>query len=139
MRISLKRFGPELYDRTTAPLSLTVRTLKAEAVETLLRGCVTWTHWAEHFEKLRTAHHQVLLRMIAFQRRLCIDHATYPYPKALKMTRCERIETTIRKRRLFFRGAVAWQARSDYSVEFCSGQRLAGTIRDLTDRLGRGA
>ena len=38
-----KRFGPELYDRKTAPLSLKVRMLKANVIETLLYGCVTWT------------------------------------------------------------------------------------------------
>ena len=38
MRARLKRFGPELYDKTTAPLSLKVRMLKAEVVETLLYG-----------------------------------------------------------------------------------------------------
>ena len=31
-----KRFGPELYDKTTAPLSLKVRMLKAEVIGTLL-------------------------------------------------------------------------------------------------------
>ena len=33
-----KRFGPELYDGTTASLSLKVRMLKAEVSETLLYG-----------------------------------------------------------------------------------------------------
>ena len=37
--------GP--YDRTTAPLK--VRMLKAEVIETLLYGCVTWTLRAQHF------------------------------------------------------------------------------------------
>ena len=30
-----KRFGPELYDRKTAPFSLKVRMLRAEVIETL--------------------------------------------------------------------------------------------------------
>ena len=54
-RACLTRFGPELYDRTTAPLSLKVRMLKPEVIETLLDGCVTWTLRAEHFAKLETA------------------------------------------------------------------------------------
>ena len=33
-----KRFGPELYDRTTAPLSLNVRMLKTEGY---MRPCCT--------------------------------------------------------------------------------------------------
>ena len=49
----LKRIGPELYDRTTAPLCLKVRMLKAEVIETPLYGCVTWTLRAEHFAKLQ--------------------------------------------------------------------------------------
>ena len=75
-----KRVGPELYkyDRTTAPLSLKVRMLKAEIIETLLYGCVTWTLSAQHFARLRSAHHQVLLRVIGFQRRQCTDY-TNPF------------------------------------------------------------
>jgi len=109
MRACLKRYGPELYDRTNAPLSLKVRMLKAEVIETLLYGCVTWTLNADHFAKLRSAHHEVLLRVIGFQRRLRTDHTTLSYAKALRITRCESIETTIRKRRLFFAGAVVRQ------------------------------
>ena len=36
MRACLKRLGPELDAKTTAPLSLKVRMLKAEVIETLL-------------------------------------------------------------------------------------------------------
>ena len=42
MRVYLKRFGPELYDRMTAPLSLNVRMLNVGVIENLLYGCVTW-------------------------------------------------------------------------------------------------
>ena len=87
-----KRFGPELYDRTTAPLSLKVRMRKAEVIETLLYGCVTWTLSEQHFARLRPAH-QVLLRVIGFQRRQRTDSTTLSYAKALKETRCESIET----------------------------------------------
>ena len=68
MRACLKSFGPELYDRTTAPLSLNVGMLRAEVIETLLYGCVTWILRAEHFAKLRRVHHRVLLRVNGFQR-----------------------------------------------------------------------
>ena len=43
--------------------------IKAEVMETLLYGCVTWTLGQEHFAELRTAHHNLLLRIIGFQRR----------------------------------------------------------------------
>ena len=79
-----KRFGPELYDRMTAPLSLKVRMLMAEVIETLLYGCVTWTLSAQHFARLRSAHHQYLLRVIGFQRRQNTDYTTLSYAKTLK-------------------------------------------------------
>ena len=72
---------------------------------------MTWTVTAEHFAKLRTAHHEVLLRGIGLQRRFRADHATLSYAEALKMTFCERIETTIRKRWLLFAGGVARQSK----------------------------
>ena len=79
--------------------------LKAEVMETLLYGCVTWTLGQEHFAELRTAHHKLLLRIIGLQRRQRTDHLM-SYAKALKKARCESVETTIRKRRLLFAGAV---------------------------------
>ena len=102
----LRRYSRELYDRPTAPFLLKVRMLKAEVMETMLYGCVTWTLGQQHFAKLRTAHHHLLLRIIGFERRQRTDHLM-SYAKALKKTQCESVETTIRKRRLLFAGAVA--------------------------------
>ena len=45
-------FDPEVYDRTTATLSLTVRRMKAEVIETLLYACVAWTLRADYVAKL---------------------------------------------------------------------------------------
>ena len=86
--------------------------LKAEVIETRLYGCVTWTLGTEHFAKLRTVHDQDLvpLQVIGFQRRQRADYTTLSYTKALKKTRCKSIETTIRKLRSFFAGAVARQS-----------------------------
>ena len=61
----MRRFGPGQYDTTTAPLSLKVRMLKAEVVETLLYGCVAWIHCKKYFAKLRKPQ-QVLLRVTGF-------------------------------------------------------------------------
>ena len=68
---SLKKYSRQLYDRPTAPLQLKVRMLKAEVLETLLYGWMTWTLDQEHYAKLRTVHHQLLLfiRTIGFSRR----------------------------------------------------------------------
>lgn len=52
------------YSIMTAPVSLKVRMLKVEVTESLQHGCVTWILSAKHFAKLRTAHHQALLRVI---------------------------------------------------------------------------
>ena len=81
----LRRYSRELYDRPTAPFLLKVRMLKAEVMETMLYGCVTWTLGQQHFAKLRTAHHHLLLRIIGFERRQRTDHLM-SYAKALKKT-----------------------------------------------------
>ena len=61
----------------------------------------------EHFAELRTVHHRFLLRIIDFQRRNRTDHLV-SYAKALKEAQCEGVQTTIRKWRLLFAGAVQW-------------------------------
>ena len=98
-------FKRELYDMEDAPFMLKVRLLKTEVMETLLYGFVTWALGLEHFANLRTAHHNLLLRIIGFQRRQRVDHRM-SYAEALKKAQRESVETTIRKRRLLFAGAV---------------------------------
>ena len=41
--LRFRRYGLPLYDQPTAPLRLKVRMLKAEVMETMLYGCVTWS------------------------------------------------------------------------------------------------
>ena len=50
-----------------APFTLKARLLKTEVMETLLYECETWTVDPEDFAKLRTEHHNLLLRIIGFQ------------------------------------------------------------------------
>ena len=76
------------------PLNLKIRMVKAEAVEALLYGCVTWTTQQEHHRKLRTVHHKVLLRIIGARRRRS-DHRVLSYNRALELTGCDSIETTL--------------------------------------------
>ena len=83
-----------------------LRMLKAEVMETLMCGCVTWTLGKEHFAELRTAHHRFLLRIIGFQRRQRTNYLT-SWAQALKKAHCKSVETTIRKRRPLFAGATA--------------------------------
>ena len=70
-----------------------------EAIEALLYGCSTWTLRQEDYAKLRTVHHRVLLRIIGAQRKRP-DHRMISYNRALEITGCESIETTLRTRKL---------------------------------------
>ena len=101
----IRRYLRELYDQPKVALSLKTRILKAEVVETLLYGCSMWTLRQEYYAKLRTVHHRVLLRVIGAQRKRTGRRMT-SYNRALKITRFERIETTLRTRRLLWAGAL---------------------------------
>ena len=96
-----RRYLRELYDQPKVALSLKTRMVKAEAIETLLYGCSTWTLRQEYYAKLRTVHHLVLLRIVGAQRKRP-DHRMTSYNRALEITRCESIETTLRARRLLW-------------------------------------
>ena len=96
----IRRYSRELYGQPKVALSLKTRIIKAEATEALLYGCSTWTLRQEHYAKLRTVHHRVLLRIVGAQRKRP-DHRMISYNRALEITRCESSETTLRTRRLF--------------------------------------
>ena len=59
---SFRKYTLELYDRPSAPLELKTRILRAEVLETVLYGCVTWSPRACHYDTLRRAHHKFLTR-----------------------------------------------------------------------------
>ena len=103
MRIG--RYSREPYGQPKVALSLKTRMVKAEAIEALLYECSTWTLRQEHYAKLRTVHHRVLLRSIGAQRKRP-DHRVTSYNRALEITRCESIETTLRTRRLLWAGTL---------------------------------
>ena len=56
------RLKRELYDMEAAPFALKLRMLKAEVMEPVLYGFITWTLGKEHFAELPTAYHSFLLR-----------------------------------------------------------------------------
>ena len=58
--ISFRRYTRELYDR---PKVLEVKS-EVVVVEALLYGCATWTLLKDHFNKLRTTHQRMLLRIL---------------------------------------------------------------------------
>ena len=63
---SFRKYTLEPYDRPSAPVELKTRMLKAEVLETMLRGCVTWSPRACHYNTLRRAHHRFLTRCIGW-------------------------------------------------------------------------
>ena len=95
----------ELYDESNIALSLKTRMVKADAIEALLYGCSTKTLRQEHYAKLSTVHHRVLLRILGAQRKRP-DHLMTSYNRALVITRCASIETTLRARNLLGAGAL---------------------------------
>ena len=78
-----RKFSTELFDRPSAPISSKARFLKAEAMEALLHGCMSWASRNAHYRQLRTTHHKLLLRVIGYRR----VHSTYrqmSYAQAFK-------------------------------------------------------
>ena len=118
-----RKFSTELFDRPSAPLRLKARLLKAEAMEALLYGCMTWAPRNAHYRQLRTTHH--ILRVIGHHR----VHGTYrkmSYAKALKKTGSQSVEATIRQRRLLFVGAFARQSDKRLPKRQLFAERLEG-------------
>ena len=101
----IRRYLRELYDQPKVALSLKTQTVKAEAIEAVLYGCSTWTLRQEHYAKFRTVYHRVLLRIIGVQYKRP-DHQMTSYNRALEITGCESIETTLRTRRLLWAGTL---------------------------------
>ena len=104
--LRLRQYGLSRYDQFTAPLQLNVRMLKAEVMETMLYGCVTWSPTVAHLAILRTAHHRLLLRCIGWMKKRRDGYHMFD-GDALAKTGCENVETTVRKRRILFAGFVA--------------------------------
>ena len=96
----------EIYDRPGVRLRLKVRLLKAEVVETLLYGCMTWNPKKPDYDRLRRVHRSMLLRCLGWRKRKRDDH-TLSYADALAQTDPESVEAIVRKRRILFAGFVA--------------------------------
>ena len=129
----IMRYLRELYDQPKVALSLKTRMVKAEAIETLLYGCRTCTVRQEHYAKLRTVHHRVLLPVIGAQRKRS-EHRMTSYNRALEITRCESIETTLRTRRLLWAGTLIRMSGGRVPKRIVFGN-LEGAVGE--DGLGR--
>ena len=103
---SFRKYALELYDRLSAPLELKIRMLRAEVLETMLYGCVTWSPRACHYDTLRRAHHRFLTRCIGWRKHNRADHPI-SYLDTLLKTGSESIEATLRRRRILFARFVA--------------------------------
>ena len=90
-----QRYKMEIYDRPGVRLRLKVRLLKAEVVETLLHGCMTWSPNKPDHDRLRRVHHSMLLRCLGRRKRKRDDHLSYA--DALAKTASESIEAIVRK------------------------------------------
>ena len=79
---------------------------RAEVIETMLYGCVTWSPRACHYDALRRAHHRFLTRCIGWRKH---NRANHPisYLDTLLKTGSESIEATLCRRRILFEGLVA--------------------------------
>ena len=67
---SFRKYILELCDRSSAPLGLKLRMLRAKVLETTLYGCVTWRPRACHYDTLRRAHHRFLTRRIGWRKQI---------------------------------------------------------------------
>ena len=103
---SFRKYTLELYDRPSAPLELKIRMQRAEVLETMLYGCVTWSPRACHYDTLRRAHYRFLIRCIVWRKHNRADHPISCLDTLLK-TGSESIEATLHTRGILFAGFVA--------------------------------
>ena len=89
-------FQRYVYDRLGVRLRLKVRLLKAEVIETLLYGCMTWSPNKPDYDRLPRVHHSMLLRCLGWRKRKRDDH-TLSYADVLAKTASESIEAIVRK------------------------------------------
>ena len=100
--------------------------LRAEVLETMLYGCVTWSQRACHYDTLRRAHHRFLTRCIGWRKHNRADHPI-SYLDTLIKTGSESIEATLRRRRILFAAFVA--RMEDTRLPKCAmfGELVGGT------------
>ena len=101
---------PEVHPRTVRPTERSSGAqspmLRAEILETMLYGYVTWSPRACHYDTLSRAHHRFLVRFIGWRKDNRADHLIC-YLGTLIKTRSESIQVTLRRRRILFAGYVA--------------------------------
>ena len=79
--------------------------LKAEEMETLSYGCVTWRPSKANSDRLRKVH-QILLQCLGWRKRKRGEHIR-SYANTLLRTDYESVETMVRRQRILFAVFVA--------------------------------
>ena len=102
---SFWKYNLELYDRPSAPLKLKIRMVRAEVLETMLYGCITWSPRKCYYDKLRRAHHRFLTRCIGWRKHYRAKHSISNLDTLIKTGR-ESTKATLRRRRILFAGFV---------------------------------
>ena len=115
----------ELYDCPGVRLQLKVRLLKAEVIETLPYGCMTWSPNKPNYDRLRRVHHLMLLRCLGWRERKRDDH-TISYANALAKTASDSIEAIVGKRRILFAGFVARMGEERLPQRVMFGELVGG-------------
>ena len=102
-------YSRAVYDNPYIAVAEKVRFLKAEVLEVMPYGCVTWTLSPGDFDKLREAHRGILLRCLNTytSTRAAPDYHMLSYLQVLLRTDCECIEATVMKRILHYADRVA--------------------------------
>ena len=90
---SFRKYTLEPYDRPSAPLELKTRMPRAEVLETMLYGCVTWSPRACHLDTLHRVHHRFLTRCIGVG-----ESTIAPTPRFPIWTRLSRREMRASRR-----------------------------------------
>ena len=100
---SFRKNTLELYDRPSVPLVLKVRMLRAEVLEIMLNGCVTWSPRVCHYDTLRRVHHIFLTSCIGWRKKTRTNHPI-SYRDTFMKTGSESIGAIMRRRRILFAG-----------------------------------
>ena len=94
---SFRKYTLEPYDRPSALLELKTQMIRAELLETMLYGCITWNPRARHYDALRRALHRLLTRCIGWRKHDRADHPISHLDPLIKTGR-EGIEAILRRR-----------------------------------------
>ena len=94
---SFRKYTLEPYDRPSALLELKTQMIRAELLETMLYGCITWNSRACHYDTLRPALYRLLTRCIGWRKHNRADHPISHLDPLIK-TGSEGIEAILRRR-----------------------------------------